>query len=195
MSDLLLETQQFHLSPWSSVLDKFDICFFFDIPNLFSIYNFISIRKNTPGIFGGGNFGNLRWRQMTMKPSPCAGPWFVPCRKSWDTFRVFPTVWDSFSHVSKKLSSSWRWNHCWNDPIWRSYFSNVFKWVETTNWPSIFIHLYAVAHGGHEGLLIGGSCGSTVAGAYRFIKENNIGKADLPICPTSWCIRKNKNIH
>merc|ERR1712151_1166291 len=27
----------------------------------------------------------------------------------------------------------------------------------------------------HEGLLIGGSCGSTVAGAYRFIKENNIG--------------------
>eukprot|EP00434_Breviolum_minutum_P005492 symbB.v1.2.004841.t1/scaffold279.1/size242841/26 len=28
----------------------------------------------------------------------------------------------------------------------------------------------------HEGLLIGGSCGSTVAGAYRFIKENNIGK-------------------
>jgi len=28
----------------------------------------------------------------------------------------------------------------------------------------------------HEGLLIGGSCGSTMAGAYRFIKENNIGK-------------------
>jgi len=28
----------------------------------------------------------------------------------------------------------------------------------------------------HEGLLIGGSCGSTVAGAYRFIKENKIGK-------------------
>jgi len=28
----------------------------------------------------------------------------------------------------------------------------------------------------HEGLLIGGSCGSTVAGAYRFTKENNIGK-------------------
>lgn len=28
----------------------------------------------------------------------------------------------------------------------------------------------------HEGLLIGGSCGSTMAGAYRFIKENKIGK-------------------
>merc|ERR1719272_1733181 len=28
----------------------------------------------------------------------------------------------------------------------------------------------------HEGLLIGSSCGSTMAGAARFIKENNIGK-------------------
>jgi len=28
----------------------------------------------------------------------------------------------------------------------------------------------------HEGLLVGSSCGSTMAGAYRFIKENNIGK-------------------
>merc|ERR1712176_362168 len=28
----------------------------------------------------------------------------------------------------------------------------------------------------HEGLLIGGSCGATMAGAYRFIRENNIGK-------------------
>mmetsp|Transcript_51376 Transcript_51376/g.117124 ORF Transcript_51376/g.117124 Transcript_51376/m.117124 type:complete len:430 (+) Transcript_51376:65-1354(+) len=28
----------------------------------------------------------------------------------------------------------------------------------------------------NEGLLIGGSCGSTMAGAYRFIKEHNIGK-------------------
>merc|ERR1712241_486033 len=27
----------------------------------------------------------------------------------------------------------------------------------------------------HEGLLIGGSCGATMAGAYRFIKEHNIG--------------------
>merc|ERR1712232_1310597 len=27
----------------------------------------------------------------------------------------------------------------------------------------------------HEGLLIGGSCGATMAGAYKFIKENNIG--------------------
>merc|ERR1712032_1008447 len=27
----------------------------------------------------------------------------------------------------------------------------------------------------HEGLLIGGSCGATVAGALRFIKENKIG--------------------
>lgn len=27
----------------------------------------------------------------------------------------------------------------------------------------------------HEGLLIGGSCGAVMAGAYRFIKENNIG--------------------
>merc|ERR1711971_1507644 len=28
----------------------------------------------------------------------------------------------------------------------------------------------------HEGLLIGGSCGATMAGALRFIKEHNIGK-------------------
>merc|ERR1712194_33313 len=28
----------------------------------------------------------------------------------------------------------------------------------------------------HEGLLIGSSCGSVMAGAFRFIKENNIGK-------------------
>jgi len=28
----------------------------------------------------------------------------------------------------------------------------------------------------HEGLMVGGSCGSTMAGAYRFIRENNIGK-------------------
>jgi len=28
----------------------------------------------------------------------------------------------------------------------------------------------------HEGLLIGGSCGATMAGAYRFIREHNIGK-------------------
>merc|ERR1711934_1136565 len=28
----------------------------------------------------------------------------------------------------------------------------------------------------HEGLLIGGSCGATMAGAYRFIRANNIGK-------------------
>merc|ERR1719428_2404354 len=27
----------------------------------------------------------------------------------------------------------------------------------------------------HEGLLIGGSCGATMAGAYKFIKQNNIG--------------------
>jgi len=27
----------------------------------------------------------------------------------------------------------------------------------------------------HEGLMIGGSCGATLAGAYRFIRENNIG--------------------
>jgi cystathionine beta-synthase len=27
----------------------------------------------------------------------------------------------------------------------------------------------------HEGLMIGGSCGATMAGAYRFIKEHNIG--------------------
>merc|ERR1711976_453247 len=27
----------------------------------------------------------------------------------------------------------------------------------------------------HEGLLIGGSCGATMAGAYRFIREHNIG--------------------
>jgi len=27
-----------------------------------------------------------------------------------------------------------------------------------------------------EGLMVGGSCGSTMAGAYRFLRENKIGK-------------------
>jgi len=33
----------------------------------------------------------------------------------------------------------------------------------------------------HEGLLIGGSCGATMAGAFRFIREHNIG-ADKRVC-------------
>merc|ERR1712060_798413 len=33
----------------------------------------------------------------------------------------------------------------------------------------------------HEGLLIGGSCGATMAGAYKFIREHNIG-ADKRVC-------------
>jgi len=76
---LLLETQQFHLSPWSSVLDKFDMCFFFDIPNLFGIYNFMSIRKNTPGIFPAEIWeisGEDRWR-WSLRHVPGLGSFLV----------------------------------------------------------------------------------------------------------------------
>ena len=101
---------------------------------------------------------NLRWRPTMMKPSPCAEPWFVPCRNKQPHFRLgeilgFPESGKVFPCFSGKL-------------------------------PSIFLH-FRCDPLGHEGLLIGGSCGSTVAGAYRFIKENNIGKAYgfAMICP------------
>ena len=46
-------------------------------------------------------------------------------------------------------------------------------WVKTDD-DEAFAMCRAIVR--HEGLLIGGSCGSTVAGAYRFIKEQKIGK-------------------
>jgi len=46
-------------------------------------------------------------------------------------------------------------------------------WVKTDD-DEAFSAMRAIVR--HEGLLIGSSCGSTMAGAYRFIKENNIGK-------------------
>merc|ERR1712039_1059839 len=45
-------------------------------------------------------------------------------------------------------------------------------WVKTDD-DEAFAMIRAIVR--HEGLLIGSSCGSTMAGAYRFIKENNIG--------------------
>merc|ERR1740130_898911 len=51
--------------------------------------------------------------------------------------------------------------------------SLVDHWVKTDD-DEAFAALRAVIR--HEGLLVGSSCGSTMAGAYRFIKENNIGK-------------------
>merc|ERR1719240_103709 len=50
--------------------------------------------------------------------------------------------------------------------------SLVDYWVKTDDDES-----FAMARGiiRHEGLLCGGSCGATMAGAYRFIRENNIG--------------------
>merc|ERR1719230_670256 len=49
----------------------------------------------------------------------------------------------------------------------------VDHWVKTDDDES-----FAMARGiiRHEGLMIGGSCGSTMAGAYRFIKDHKIGK-------------------
>jgi cystathionine beta-synthase len=47
------------------------------------------------------------------------------------------------------------------------------KWVKTDDDES-FAMCRAIIR--HEGLLIGGSCGATMAGAYRFIRENNIGE-------------------
>merc|ERR1719436_1902397 len=46
-------------------------------------------------------------------------------------------------------------------------------WVKTDD-DEAFAMIRAIVR--HEGLLVGSSCGSTMAGAYRFIKENNIGK-------------------
>merc|ERR1712203_486836 len=46
-------------------------------------------------------------------------------------------------------------------------------WVKTDD-DEAFAMMRSIVR--HEGLLIGSSCGSTMAGAFRFIKENNIGK-------------------
>merc|ERR1712151_283433 len=45
-------------------------------------------------------------------------------------------------------------------------------WVKTDD-DEAFAAMRAIIR--HEGLLIGSSCGSTMAGAYRFIKENGVG--------------------
>merc|ERR1712061_526041 len=45
-------------------------------------------------------------------------------------------------------------------------------WVKTDDHESFSMGRIVVRH---EGLLIGGSCGATMAGAYKFIRENNIG--------------------
>jgi cystathionine beta-synthase len=51
--------------------------------------------------------------------------------------------------------------------------STADHWVKSDD-DEAFASMRAIVR--HEGLLIGSSCGSTMAGAYRFIKENNIGK-------------------
>merc|ERR1712060_750406 len=48
----------------------------------------------------------------------------------------------------------------------------VDHWVKTDD-DEAFAMIRSIVR--HEGLLIGSSCGSCMAGAYRFIKENNIG--------------------
>merc|ERR1712056_61326 len=50
----------------------------------------------------------------------------------------------------------------------------VDHWVKTDD-DEAFAMIRAIVR--HEGLLIGSSCGSTMAGAFLFIKENNIKKA------------------
>jgi len=45
-------------------------------------------------------------------------------------------------------------------------------WVKTDDDESFAMGRNVIRH---EGLLIGGSCGATMAGAYKFIKQNNIG--------------------
>mmetsp|Transcript_114117 Transcript_114117/g.254662 ORF Transcript_114117/g.254662 Transcript_114117/m.254662 type:complete len:439 (-) Transcript_114117:166-1482(-) len=45
-------------------------------------------------------------------------------------------------------------------------------WIKTDDDESFAMGRNVVRH---EGLLIGGSCGATMAGAYKFIRENNIG--------------------
>merc|ERR1712050_642263 len=49
----------------------------------------------------------------------------------------------------------------------------VDHWVKTDD-DEAFAMMRSIVR--HEGLLIGSSCGSTMAGAYRFIKEHGIGK-------------------
>merc|ERR1719296_738904 len=51
--------------------------------------------------------------------------------------------------------------------------SVVDYWVKTDD-DEAFAMIRSIVR--HEGLLIGSSCGSVMAGAYRFIKEKNIGK-------------------
>merc|ERR1711953_1131534 len=46
-------------------------------------------------------------------------------------------------------------------------------WVKTDD-DEAFAALRAIVR--HEGLLVGSSCGSTMAGAYRFIRDNNVGR-------------------
>merc|ERR1711953_540367 len=48
-------------------------------------------------------------------------------------------------------------------------------WVKTDD-DEAFAMMRSIVR--HEGLLIGSSCGSMMAGAYRFIKEHNIGKGN-----------------
>merc|ERR1712061_338806 len=48
----------------------------------------------------------------------------------------------------------------------------VDHWVKTDDDESLAMGRNVVRH---EGLLIGGSCGATMAGAYKFIRENNVG--------------------
>merc|ERR1711972_122241 len=45
-------------------------------------------------------------------------------------------------------------------------------WVKTDDDESFAMGRNVVRH---EGLLIGGSCGATMAGAFKFIRENNVG--------------------
>merc|ERR1719296_637927 len=56
--------------------------------------------------------------------------------------------------------------------------SVVDYWVKTDD-DEAFAMIRAIVR--HEGLLIGSSCGSCMAGAFRFIKEHNIGK-DKRVC-------------
>lgn len=51
--------------------------------------------------------------------------------------------------------------------------SVVDYWVKTDDDESFAMGRNVIRH---EGLLIGGSCGATMAGAYRFIREHNIGQ-------------------
>merc|ERR1711868_302672 len=83
------------------------------------------------------------------------------------------------AHDGSKRTGQKRLSACQVEGIGYDFIPTVLDrdiadyWVKTDD-DEAFAAMRSIVR--HEGLLIGSSCGSTMAGAYRFIKENKIGK-------------------